>query len=200
MNIVCSCFLVYLATLSRLLRLFSVEWILLWLWNMKKEVVVAYFKVLPKQVLWGAEESYYKLQSVSPNLDRGSTQEPPSMKQRCKPIDSVIQWMDYSYCLILYSKSLVFVVERPMVAMTCITIRSSYGLTMLLLLLLLILILSYILVYHPNRIQTNFSLKMAVFWVVAPCSLVEDYRRFRGAYCLHIKTMSKPQQAPLKRR
>jgi hypothetical protein len=26
---------------------------------------------------------------------------------------------------------------------------------------------------------------MAVFWVVAPCSLVEVYRRFRGAYCLH---------------
>jgi hypothetical protein len=23
---------------------------------------------------------------------------------------------------------------------------------------------------------------MAVFWVVAPCSLVEIYRRFRGAY------------------
>jgi hypothetical protein len=27
--------------------------------------------------------------------------------------------------------------------------------------------------------------KMAVFWFVAPCSLVEVYRRFRGAYCLH---------------
>jgi hypothetical protein len=26
---------------------------------------------------------------------------------------------------------------------------------------------------------------MAVFWVVAPCSLVEVYRSFRGAYCLH---------------
>jgi hypothetical protein len=26
--------------------------------------------------------------------------------------------------------------------------------------------------------------KMAVFWVVAPCSLVEVYRRFRGACCL----------------
>jgi hypothetical protein len=24
-------------------------------------------------------------------------------------------------------------------------------------------------------------MKMVVFWVVAPCSLVEDYRRFRGA-------------------
>jgi hypothetical protein len=28
-------------------------------------------------------------------------------------------------------------------------------------------------------------LKMAVFWVLAPCSLVEVYRRFRGACCLH---------------
>jgi hypothetical protein len=27
--------------------------------------------------------------------------------------------------------------------------------------------------------------KMTVFWDVAPCSLVEDYRHFRGAYCLH---------------
>jgi hypothetical protein len=27
------------------------------------------------------------------------------------------------------------------------------------------------------------SMKMAVFWVVAPCSLVEVYRRFRGACC-----------------
>jgi hypothetical protein len=29
------------------------------------------------------------------------------------------------------------------------------------------------------------SMKMDVFWVVAPCSLVEAYRRFRGACCLH---------------
>jgi hypothetical protein len=27
--------------------------------------------------------------------------------------------------------------------------------------------------------------KMAVFWRDEPCSLVEIYRRFRGAYCLH---------------
>jgi hypothetical protein len=26
---------------------------------------------------------------------------------------------------------------------------------------------------------------MAVFWFVAPCSLVEVYRRFRGVYCFH---------------
>jgi hypothetical protein len=28
-------------------------------------------------------------------------------------------------------------------------------------------------------------MKMAVFWDVAPCSLVEIYRRFRGSCCLH---------------
>jgi hypothetical protein len=28
-------------------------------------------------------------------------------------------------------------------------------------------------------------MKMAVFWVVAPCSLVEVYQRFRGVCCLH---------------
>ncbi|KDR17968.1 hypothetical protein L798_08072 [Zootermopsis nevadensis] len=26
---------------------------------------------------------------------------------------------------------------------------------------------------------------MAVFWVDVPCSLAEDYRRFRGRCCLH---------------
>jgi hypothetical protein len=26
---------------------------------------------------------------------------------------------------------------------------------------------------------------MSIFWDVAPCSLVEIDRRFRGAYCLH---------------
>jgi hypothetical protein len=29
------------------------------------------------------------------------------------------------------------------------------------------------------------SMKMTVFWVVAPCSLVEVYQRFRGACCLN---------------
>jgi hypothetical protein len=28
-------------------------------------------------------------------------------------------------------------------------------------------------------------MKMAVFWVVEPCSLVEVYQRFRGPCCLH---------------
>jgi hypothetical protein len=30
-------------------------------------------------------------------------------------------------------------------------------------------------------------MKMAVFWVVAPCSLVEVCRRFSGACCLHYR-------------
>jgi hypothetical protein len=34
-------------------------------------------------------------------------------------------------------------------------------------------------------------LKMAVFWVVAPCSLVEVYRRFRGACCRHYQGRDK---------
>jgi hypothetical protein len=34
--------------------------------------------------------------------------------------------------------------------------------------------------------KQNFLLqKMAVFWVVAPCSLVDVYQRFRGPCCLH---------------
>jgi hypothetical protein len=35
------------------------------------------------------------------------------------------------------------------------------------------------------QVLTAASMKMAVFWDVAPCSLVEVYRRFRGACCLH---------------
>jgi hypothetical protein len=32
-------------------------------------------------------------------------------------------------------------------------------------------------------------MKMGVFWVVAPCRLVDIYRRFEGAYCLHHQGM-----------
>jgi hypothetical protein len=32
---------------------------------------------------------------------------------------------------------------------------------------------------------TATSMKMSVFWDVAPCSLVGNDRRFRGSYCLH---------------
>jgi hypothetical protein len=35
------------------------------------------------------------------------------------------------------------------------------------------------------EVVTAASMKMIVFWVVAPCSLVEVYQLFRGACCLH---------------
>jgi hypothetical protein len=35
------------------------------------------------------------------------------------------------------------------------------------------------------QVLTAVSTKMAVFWVVAPCNLVEVYQRFRGPCCLH---------------
>jgi hypothetical protein len=44
---------------------------------------------------------------------------------------------------------------------------------------------------QPKLWQTGFevlkaaSMKMAVFWVVSPCSLVKVYRRFRCPCCLH---------------
>jgi hypothetical protein len=34
---------------------------------------------------------------------------------------------------------------------------------------------------------------MAVFWVVAPCSLVEVYQRFSGPCCLHHQGYEYPQ-------
>jgi hypothetical protein len=41
---------------------------------------------------------------------------------------------------------------------------------------------------------------MAVFWVLAPCSLVEVCQRFRGPCCLyHLGDDSSRQQGPLKR-
>jgi hypothetical protein len=38
--------------------------------------------------------------------------------------------------------------------------------------------------FRRNRSNTD-QMKIAVFWVVAPCSLVEVYQRFRGPCCLH---------------
>jgi hypothetical protein len=35
------------------------------------------------------------------------------------------------------------------------------------------------------QVLTAVCTKMAVFWVVTPCSLVEVYQRFRGPCCLH---------------
>jgi hypothetical protein len=39
--------------------------------------------------------------------------------------------------------------------------------------------------YVRFEVLTAVSTKMAVFWVVAPCSLVEIYHRFRGPCCVH---------------
>jgi hypothetical protein len=36
------------------------------------------------------------------------------------------------------------------------------------------------------EVLTAVSTKMAVFWVVAPCSLVEVYQRFRGPCCVRL--------------
>jgi hypothetical protein len=38
---------------------------------------------------------------------------------------------------------------------------------------------------HVITTKIKYYLEMAVFWVVAPCSLVEIYQRFRGPCCLH---------------
>jgi hypothetical protein len=35
------------------------------------------------------------------------------------------------------------------------------------------------------EVLTAVSMKMTVFWVVAPCSLVKVYQRFRGPCCLY---------------
>jgi hypothetical protein len=35
------------------------------------------------------------------------------------------------------------------------------------------------------QVLTAASIKMRVFWHIAPCSVVGVERRFRGAYCLH---------------
>jgi hypothetical protein len=48
------------------------------------------------------------------------------------------------------------------------------------------------------EVLTAVSTKMAVFWVVAPCSLVEVYHRFRGS-CCHSSPWWWRQQGPLKR-
>jgi hypothetical protein len=42
-------------------------------------------------------------------------------------------------------------------------------------------------IYSQGRFQilTAASMKMTIFWDVAPCSLVQIDRRFKGTYCLH---------------
>jgi hypothetical protein len=48
----------------------------------------------------------------------------------------------------------------------------------------------------PNEYNPHLTLtKMAIFWVVAPCSLVEVYQRFRGPWWFH----HQGEHGPLKR-
>jgi hypothetical protein len=47
---------------------------------------------------------------------------------------------------------------------------------------------------------TAVSTKVAVFWVVAPYSLVEVYQRFRGPCCLHHQGDEKPTRLQTTRR
>jgi hypothetical protein len=42
------------------------------------------------------------------------------------------------------------------------------------------------------EVLTAVSTKMAVFWVVAPCSLVVVYQRFGGPSCLHHQGGDRP--------
>jgi hypothetical protein len=50
-----------------------------------------------------------------------------------------------------------------------------------------------------TRVEPSPGVTMSVFWIVAPCSLVEVYWRFRCACCLHHQGNELRQQAPLKR-
>jgi hypothetical protein len=38
---------------------------------------------------------------------------------------------------------------------------------------------------RADNCKLFIDMKIAVFWVVAPCSLVKVYQRFRGPCCLH---------------
>jgi hypothetical protein len=49
---------------------------------------------------------------------------------------------------------------------------------------------NYELYWVAFQVLAAVSMKMVVFWDVAPFSLVEIYRRFRGSYCLHHQAMS----------
>jgi hypothetical protein len=44
--------------------------------------------------------------------------------------------------------------------------------------------------YVRFQVLTAASMKIAVFWIVAPCSLVEVYQRFRGAIAMMMEAAS----------
>jgi hypothetical protein len=50
------------------------------------------------------------------------------------------------------------------------------------------------------EVLTASNMKMAVFWVVTLCSLVEVYRRFRGTCCLHHQLKLLPDYTTLQSR
>jgi hypothetical protein len=49
-------------------------------------------------------------------------------------------------------------------------------------------------VWRPKdcSLTTTLLIDMAVFWFITPCSLVEVYRDFRGACCLHHQGNDRP--------
>jgi hypothetical protein len=47
------------------------------------------------------------------------------------------------------------------------------------------MMLQYNLLFSHVKGRTETDVKVAVFWVVVQCSLVEVYRLFRGPYVLH---------------
>jgi hypothetical protein len=53
--------------------------------------------------------------------------------------------------------------------------------------------------YGTFQVLMVASMKMTAFWDVAPCSLVEVDRRFRGVYCLHYQDDEWRRYSPLKR-
>jgi hypothetical protein len=45
---------------------------------------------------------------------------------------------------------------------------------------------------HFTNIEINYNVKITVFRDVAPCSLVEIDRLFRGSYCVHHQSTHRP--------
>jgi hypothetical protein len=45
--------------------------------------------------------------------------------------------------------------------------------------------------YDGFKVRTADSMKGTIFWDVAPCSLIEFYRRFGGISCLHLQGIRK---------
>jgi hypothetical protein len=48
---------------------------------------------------------------------------------------------------------------------------------------------------NSNRVEilTAITMKCSIFWDVTPCSPVKIYRRFGGAYCLHLQVRKTSQ-------